>query len=257
MEPANVFLLLKLQRVVKLKVALHFALVRGPITGAVGVSDDNSRLALLEDMYEQYLSDQDSAAFIKNVSLRYTCGTLERLVEQGPRPVRRAAALAIGMLGGYESNAALGRALLDRDRGVRTLAENGMRALWCRAGNEEQRRQLSIVIRLNTSQQFDEAIVLATELIEEAPWFAEAWNQRAIACFCAGRYADSIRDCHQALEINPYHFGAVAGIGQCYLHLGNRESALESFRRALSLNPDLAGVRAQVQHLERVLNRGK
>jgi hypothetical protein len=32
---------------------------------------------------------------------------------------------------------------------------------------------------------------------------------------------------------------------------------LESFRRALRLNPDLVGVRAQVQHLERVLNRGK
>lgn len=221
------------------------------------MSDENSRLALLENMYEQYLTNQDSAAYIKNVSSRYTCGTLERVAGQGSRTVRRAAILALGMLGGYESNGALGRALLDRDRGVRTLAENGIRALWCRAGNDEQRQQLSVVIRLNSSQQFDEAIVLATELIEEAPWFAEAWNQRAIACFCVGRYADSIRDCHQALEINPFHFGAVAGIGQCYLHLGNRESALESFRRALRLNPDLVGVRAQVQHLERVLNRGK
>jgi tetratricopeptide (TPR) repeat protein len=246
-----------MERAVRLDVASHFTIEGGPVFGAVGVSDDIARLALLENMYEQYLTDQDSAAFIKKVSGRYTCGTLERLVGEGPRAVRRAAVLALGMLGGYESNSALGRALLDRDRGVRTLAENGMRALWCRAGNEQQRRQLSIVIRLNTSQQFDEAIVLATELIEEAPWFAEAWNQRAIACFCAGRYADSIRDCHQALEINPYHFGAVAGIGQCYLHLGNRESALESFRRALRLNPDLAGVRAQVRHLERVLNRGK
>lgn len=221
------------------------------------MSDDNSRPALLENLYEQYLTDQDSATFIKNVSRRYTCGTLQRLAEQGPRMVRRAAVLALGKLAGYESNAALGRALLDGDRGVRNLAESGIRSLWCRAGNEQQRQQLSIVIRLNTSQQFDEAIVLATELIEEAPWFAEAWNQRAIACFCSGRYADAIRDCHQALEINPYHFGAVAGIGQCYLHLGNRESALESFRRALRLNPDLVGVRAQVQHLERLLNRGK
>src|SRR5206468_2954144 len=97
-----------------------------------GVSDDNSRLALLENMYEQYLASQDSTAFIKSVSSRYNCGTLERLAAYGPRTVRRAAVLALGILGGYESNGALGRALLDRDRGVRTLAENGIRALWCR-----------------------------------------------------------------------------------------------------------------------------
>jgi hypothetical protein len=117
-------------------------------------------------MYEQYLTHQDSSAFVKSVSSRYTCGTLERLAERGSRTVRRAAVLALGMLGGYGSNGVMGRALLDRDRGVRTLAENGIRSLWCRAGNDQQRQQLSIVIRLNTSQQFDEAIVLATELIE-------------------------------------------------------------------------------------------
>src|SRR5258706_262833 len=99
MVPANVFLLRKTQRAVKLKVALHFAFVDGPLSGAVGVSDDNSRLALLENMYEQYLTDQDSAAFIKKVAGRYTCGTLERLAGQGSRAVRRAAVLALGKVG--------------------------------------------------------------------------------------------------------------------------------------------------------------
>jgi len=47
----------------------------------------------------------------------------------------------------------------------------------------------------------------------------------------------------------------VAGLGQCYLQLGNQLWALESFRRALELNPDLEGIRAQVNALERRLKQ--
>ncbi|NQT41550.1 MAG: tetratricopeptide repeat protein, partial [Planctomycetes bacterium] len=87
----------------------------------------------------------------------------------------------------------------------------------------------------------------------DAPWFAEAWKQRAVAHFNLGQFVEAIRDCHQALEINPYHFLAATAMGQAYVQLGNRVSALESFRRALRLNPNLEGVRAQVDHLVRLI----
>ena len=63
----------------------------------------------------------------------------------------------------------------------------------------------------------------------------------------------AIRDCHQALEINPYHFTAAAGMGQCYLLQDNPVAALEAFRRALRLNPGMEEVRAQVVRLQRSL----
>jgi hypothetical protein len=44
-------------------------------------------------------------------------------------------------------------------------------------------------------------------------------------------------------------------MGQCFLELNDRLAALETFRRALSLFPDLEGVRAQVQFLQRELKR--
>jgi predicted O-methyltransferase YrrM len=40
---------------------------------------------------------------------------------------RRAAILALGALGDYTSNTAMGRALQDADRGVRILADNAIR----------------------------------------------------------------------------------------------------------------------------------
>ncbi len=211
--------------------------------------------ALLERLYQNYLIEQDSAAFIRQVAGNYTIGTLERLTTAPLRELRRGAVLALGFLGNYESNSVMGRALSDKDRGVRIAAESGIVSLWCRGGNEEQRQLLSIVIRLNSAKQFEQAMHQAGELIERISSFAEAWNQRAIANYSMGKFEEAILDYQQTLEFNPYHFGAAAGMGQCHAKGGGYRFALECFRRALKLNPNLEGVRANVLHLQRALDR--
>jgi tetratricopeptide (TPR) repeat protein len=217
------------------------------------VSAQPSRKPYLLALYHEYLEKQVSEDFAHRAAKWYGAGTLERLVRHGTREVRRAAVFALGLLGDYNSNHALGCALHDKDRTVRTLAENGIRSVWTRAGTELERRELGVVIRMNAARLFDDAIARSTVLIERAPWFAEAWHQRAVAHFGLGRLVESIRDCHQALEINPYHFVAATSMGQAYLELQNSVSALECFRRALRLNPDLEGVRAQVARLTRMV----
>jgi tetratricopeptide (TPR) repeat protein len=213
----------------------------------------STRTPLLHALYHKYLVDQDSANFSERVANRYTIGTLARVAEAGDRMARRAAVLAIGLIADYETNATLGRALHDPDRGVRILAENGIRVLWCRIGTRQQRKLLDRVMELNAAHRYKEAVDLAARLIGQAAWLAEGWNQRALALFNLGRFAESIRDCNQALEINPYHFGAAAGMAQCHLQLKDRISALDCFQRALRLNPNLEGVRAHVLYLQRTL----
>ena len=215
------------------------------------MSANRARTPLLLRFYQQYLDDQDSAGFTSKVSKSYSLGTLQRLISHDERGVRRAAVLALGFIGDYTANHTLGRALLDDDRTVRLLAENGIRTVWTRTGGETDRQQLGLIMRLNAAGHYKDAIRRAGDLIDRSPWFAEAWNQRAIARFNLGKLAESIRDCHQVLEINPYHFVAAASMGQAYMELGNHVSALESFRRALRLNPDLEGIRAQVIRLAR------
>lgn len=215
------------------------------------MSSKSPRCPLLLVFYEQYLDHQDSANFIRLVSESYACGTLERLTRSPVREIRRGAVLALGFLGDYESNHPLGRAMLDDDRTVRTLAEDAIRKVWMRMGTAEEQQAIAMIERLNLAQQYPEAIVRSSALIEEAPWFAEAWNQRAVAEFNLGQFAESIRDGHQALEINPYHFPAATSMGHAYLELDNPVSALECFRRALRLNPDLEGVRSKVVQLTR------
>jgi len=214
---------------------------------------NNQRPALLR-LYQQYLADENCAAFIKGVTGRYTLSTLHRLMSHDSCIARRAAMLAIGFVGSYESNHIVGCALSDGDRGVRLLAENSIRQIWCRCGNDTQRKQLDVVMRLNSSKQHQEARQIASEILAETPDHAEAFNQRAIACFYLGLYIESIHDCHQALEMNPYHFAAAGGMGQCYLQMNDHQTALECFRRALKLNPGLEILRVRVSKMERTLD---
>jgi len=204
-------------------------------------------------LYLRYLDDENSAGFIASVSSHYMTSTLERLAEYGGELTRRGAVLALGFLGGYESNPVLGRALRDPDRVVGILAEHSIRELWYRDGNESQRQKLAIILRLNNSMRFDEVLELATELIEEAPGFAEAWNQRAIAYYRLKQYDEAANDCQQTLELNPYHFGAAVGMAHCHLELGEGFAALECFRRSIDLNPNLEAVKGQIDFLERAL----
>jgi tetratricopeptide (TPR) repeat protein len=216
-----------------------------------------SREPLISGAYDKYLDDQDSAGLIAKVSSHYTLGTLQRLTGHDNCKVRRAAVLAIGFVGDYSENHTLGKALLDDDRTTRILAENAIRSVWTRAGGEDERQQLKVIINLNTGKQHEEAIELATEMIRKAPWFAEAWHQRAVGQFKLSNFSEAIRDCHQTLEINPYHFTAAAGMGKAYLRLDNHVSALQSFRRALRLNPNLDGIRAQVVRLAKMVEDNK
>lgn len=215
------------------------------------MDSESSRAPILVKYYHEYLDEQDSAMFIQNVARRYTCASLERVASMGDRIARRGAVLALGFMGDYSANVVMGKALVDRDRGVRAIAENGIRDIWCRVGSREQRLTLRTIIRLNKTKDYDKAVELATELIHESPWIAETWCQRGTAYYHLGQYDAAIRDSHQALEINPYHFTAAAGMGQCYLLQDNPVSALESFRRALRLNPGMEEVRAQVIQLQR------
>ena len=83
----------------------------------------------------------------------------------------------------------------------------------------------------------DKAETLLTELIRDQPDFAEAWNRRAVLYYTLGQYEKSRNDCLQAIKLNPIHFGALHGLGLCYAALGDYRKAIQSFRKALEIQP--------------------
>jgi tetratricopeptide (TPR) repeat protein len=81
------------------------------------------------------------------------------------------------------------------------------------------------------------AEAVLTELIEDQPDFAEAWNRRAVLYYLTEQYRKSLADCQKAADLNPVHFGAIHGIGLCHAALGEYDRAIHAFRRALEIQP--------------------
>jgi tetratricopeptide (TPR) repeat protein len=188
--------------------------------------------------------------FKVNVSRRYAEATLQRLAEHPVPGTRRAALLALHMLGTLASNEAVAARLRDKDRQVRRMAADALWSLWFRADGEENNKELQRALQQPDPRT---GVALLTALIRKAPCFAEAYNQRAILYFQAHEYEKSAADCEKVLELNRLHFGAAAGLGRCCLRLRRPESALKAFRQAHRINPNLEGVREAIRDLESVL----
>jgi tetratricopeptide (TPR) repeat protein len=206
--------------------------------------------SLLVDYFETFLREKDIEAFHRSVIARYSEGTLARLARSGSLQARRAAMLALGLIGSFATNEVVARGLRDQDPAVRNLAQNALWAIWYRADTSENNALLQEVRDLIGRDRYQEAEELATKLIANAPNFAEAFNQRAIALYSQEKFAESGLNCRRVLERNPYHIGALAGLGQCYLRLDRRRDALATFRRALKIQPFSASLRETVEALE-------
>ena len=189
-------------------------------------------------------------AFKKHAHERYTEGTLLRLLESPDADARRAALLALSLFGTMQANAAVAGRLRDGDAEVRQLAVDTLWSLWFQADSEENNQELQRLARLRDR---DAALAGLDHLVLKAPGFAEAYNQRAILAFRLKQFERSIADCEKVLQLNPFHFGAQAGMAQCYMQLRKHRAALKAFRNALRINPHLDGVADTVRALETAL----
>lgn len=193
-------------------------------------------------------SETALAEFRRIVRERYAEGTLCRILESHPDPRhRRAAAVALGLVGSMASNAVMANALRDDDERVRAAAAESVWEIWFRGGDGRQGSGLRQAIGLPDS---DQRVAACTDLIREFPDFAEAYNQRAIQLFTRGAYALAVSDCEAVLRLNPYHFGAAAGMGQCYLRMNKPRAAVRAFAHALDLNPGLTNLRDVLDALQ-------
>ena len=192
--------------------------------------------------------------FKRAVEARYNESTLERLLHAHHAEVRQAAVLSLGLIGSIKVNAPLAQRLYDEDPTARLLAADAMWSIWFRADTSENNQELQRLMQLATSDAKPEEVLLGFEaLIHKAPRFAEAYNQRAIFHFQRSDFARAIHDCEKVLRLNPYHFGAASGMGQCFMKQKKLRAALRIYRRANRINPNLDGVREVIQSLERTL----
>ena len=148
---------------------------------------------------------------------------------------------------------ALRRRLVDESPLVREFAEKGLWRLWSRSGDKAIDALMAKGAEEMQAQQLKASIATYSEVIRRKPAFAEGWNRRATARFLAGDLKKSLADCDEVMKRNPYHFGALAGYGQIYFQLEQYEKAIDYWKRALKVNPNMSGVEVNIEIAEKLI----
>jgi len=188
-----------------------------------------------------------------------------------PAPDSRAAALAdlehaqterraeavvwIANHGGMDDQALLLKRLRDESPFVRGYAEQALWLLWSRSGDAAIDRLLARGVEEMQAGEHAKATATFSDVIRKRPDFAEGWNKRATVLYLAGDYRGSLADCDEVIKRNPSHFGALAGYGQIYFRLEQFERAIEYWRRALDVNPNMIGVEINIHGAEELLRQ--
>jgi tetratricopeptide (TPR) repeat protein/spermidine synthase len=86
-----------------------------------------------------------------------------------------------------------------------------------------------------------EAEKLLGDLMDRAPWIAEAWDMLGLVEAARGNLAEA-RDLHgRALQLDPYRLEAHYNLGLVLHREGRLEAAARAFQAVLSIDPDDAG----------------
>lgn len=175
------------------------------------------------------------------------------LLERGKTAERRQAVLTLARIGDQRAAQPLAKALHDADRMVRETSAQALWQVWHRSGDARVDERLQAGIEAMNRRALGEAVNVFSEVIDMAPDFAEGYNKRATVYYMQERYEESLEDCDKTLALNPIHFGALSGSGLVYLGLRDPVKALEFFKRAIAVNPNMPQVKQYIEDLTRYL----
>ena len=134
---------------------------------------------------------------------------------------------------------------------VAVIVEQEIWSLWSTHPTDEKLtarlEEGSMFIR---NQQPKRAKEIFTEVIKLDENWAEAWNKRATVLYMLGEFQKSQDDIDKVLELEPRHFGALAGQGLVNIQLKNFEKAIRSYKQALEIYPSMRSPEIMIKQIE-------
>ena len=213
------------------------------------------RTTRLAAAYRRLLANADAPQYAAEVDEHYSPTTLATLLSRGDVELRRAAAMALGLIGNGRSIEPLGRALCDVDRGVRLVADDSFRGLLLRDASPIHHQQLLKVMHLTDGGEFAAALAPAMILVEQAPLYAEAHFQLASCWHGLEDFGKASQAYIACLWRCRFHYTAWQGLARCQVMAAEYRSAMKSLERCLEIVPDLEGARVQLRSLRRRMRR--
>ncbi|MBN7757161.1 tetratricopeptide repeat protein [Nitratireductor aquimarinus] len=99
------------------------------------------------------------------------------------------------------------------------------------------------------AQDFSVALDFLDQVTVLFPDYAEGWNRRATVHYMMNDYARSMTDISHALELEPRHFGALAGMARILQATGHEQQALTAYEQVLDVYPMLRSAQNAVAEI--------
>jgi tetratricopeptide (TPR) repeat protein len=99
------------------------------------------------------------------------------------------------------------------------------------------------------AKKYPVALDFLDQIIALDPSYAEGWNHRATVHYMMGDYTMSMADIDKTLQLEPRHFGALAGMAEILKDTGRKELALKAYERVLQVYPMLRSAQSAVETL--------
>ena len=130
-------------------------------------------------------------------------------------------------------------------------------SIWSKSGSDTIDLLVEWAGEAANNKEYGKALDFLDNVVRLKPDYAEGWNKRATVHFLNEDFGLSIADVERTLELEPRHFGALAGLGIMLLDYNEEARALEFMQRAIEINPSLEHLKKRTQTLrEKIKGRG-
>jgi tetratricopeptide (TPR) repeat protein len=124
-------------------------------------------------------------------------------------------------------------------------------AIWCDHPTTDYADRMEAATQAMAQKDFGACHALLARLQVDVPDWAEVWNKSATLYFLMGEDDKALIDIGRTLDLEPRHFGALAGFGEICLRHNEPDVAQLAFRAALAINPHLHGIAAQMSGVKK------
>ena len=123
------------------------------------------------------------------------------------------------------------------EEGAAKEISNRIRLEWQDSGSATVNLLIQWADKAMTEDKNTTALDYLDEIVTLRPDYVEGWNRRATLHFKMGNFRKSMSDINAVLELEPRHFGAIAGMAAILSTTGRDESAMEAWQRFLEIYP--------------------
>jgi tetratricopeptide (TPR) repeat protein len=124
---------------------------------------------------------------------------------------------------------------------------------WNRSGSASVDLMMQWSQKAMQAEKFDVALDFLDQVVTLSPTYSEGWNRRATVHFMMRSFGKSMADIDRTLQLEPRHFGALAGLAQIMKERGSKEMALNAYQRVLDIYPMMRSAQNEVATLSEEL----